>query len=282
MSEPKEYSQENLVKWRDEMLALGRGTAPPDKAATEIAIDKVYKERGLEPPKHKHWAISPKAGLELVNELCGTKKTWYSPVYGGLELYWVGHWCFVKTELKLESEADPFPQLELIRACGGLYWPFENGVVFTERPSLLKLDNEGRYHAERGPAIAWRDGESMHFWHGTAIPSEWVENPPETLDPALALNWENIEQRRCLAEIIGWNRILEKLNPEVINEDEPEIGTLLRVDLPGSGKEQFLKVRCGTGRTFVLPVPPDMKTALEANAWTYNLAPDDWNVTLRT
>ena len=64
--------------------------------------------------------------------------------------------------------------------------------------------------------------------------------------------------------------MLEQLDAKVIDEDEdPMIGTLLEVNLPGVGSEMFLKVLCGTGRTFALPVPPDMKTALEANCWTY-------------
>jgi len=42
-------------------------------------------------------------------------------------------------------------------------------------------------------------------------------------------------------------------------------------------------VRCGTGRTFALPVPPDMKTAIQANAWTYGLDPKDiFNLEVRT
>ena len=52
------------------------------------------------------------------------------------------------------------------------------------------------------------------------------------------------------------------------------IGTLLEVNLPDIGKEKFLKVLCGTGREFAIPVPPFMKTALEANAWTYGLDGD--------
>ena len=46
------------------------------------------------------------------------------------------------------------------------------------------------------------------------------------------------------------------------------------LDIPDIGREKFLKVKCGTGREFAIPVPPDMKTALEANAWTYAIEPD--------
>ena len=54
-------------------------------------------------------------------------------------------------------------------------------------------------------------------------------------------------------------------------DDDPMVGELVEVTIPEIGKERFLRVVCGTGRKFALPVPPNMKTALEANAWTYNI-----------
>lgn len=54
-------------------------------------------------------------------------------------------------------------------------------------------------------------------------------------------------------------------------DDDPEIGELIEVELPEVGRERFLRVLCGTGRMFALPVPPDMTTALAAQAWTWGL-----------
>lgn len=80
------------------------------------------------------------------------------------------------------------------------------------------------------------------------------------------------EQRRAACEIVGWKNILAELNSKVIDEDgDPEIGSLLECEIPDSGKERFLKVLCGTKREFVLPVPREMKTAIEAQAWTWGL-----------
>ena len=45
---------------------------------------------------------------------------------------------------------------------------------------------------------------------------------------------------------------------------------------------RFLKVRCATGREFVLGVPLEMRTAREANAWTYQLHTDDYPLDVRT
>lgn len=151
-------------------------------------------------------------------------------------------------------------------------------------PTMLKTEGENnRLHAASGPAKAWPDGFELHVWHGTRVPASWIEDK-DSIKPEMALTWKNIEQRRAAAEIIGWDKILRLLKPEVIDTDpDPEIGVLLEVALPGSeNPTRFLKVRCGTGRTFALPVPTEMKTALEANAWTYGLDGKDLKLEVRT
>lgn len=267
---------------KEKLLSLGRATYKADREKANRLVDQVYKERGLEPPEHKIWLESPKAALEYINKAMGTKSRWYPACYGAHDLYWIGHWKFIRDQFNLKTNANPDPQFELVEAAGGWWWPFKTAVIFSERPSTLKLDNEGRLHCESGPAMAWDDGFALYSWHGTLVPKEWILNP-EKQNPKDALTWENIEQRRCLAEILGWEKVLNQLECDVIDEDDPEIGTLLQVDLPDSPRERFLKVRCGTGRTFVLPVPPNMKTAQEANAWTYGITTEDlMNLEVRT
>jgi hypothetical protein len=93
-----------------------------------------------------------------------------------------------------------------------------------------------------------------------------------------------MEQRRAACEIVGWVNILRELNAKTIDkDDDPMVGELVRVDIPDIGEEQFLRVLCGTGREFALPVPPTMRTALEANAWSYDI-PEDFirNLEVRT
>jgi hypothetical protein len=120
-----------------------------------------------------------------------------------------------------------------------------------------------------GPAVRYRDGFSVYAVHGVRVPAEWIENK-QSLSPQTALTHENIEQRRAAAEIIGWDRVLSELNATTIDKDEdPMVGELLEVNIPDIGRERFLRVVCGTGRKFALPVPREMTTALQANAWTY-------------
>jgi hypothetical protein len=127
-----------------------------------------------------------------------------------------------------------------------------------------------RLHRENGAALI-SDIEDLHFWHGTLIPSEWIEDR-SSLTPRMALTWGNIEQRRAACEILGWHRILSELKAKTIDRHEnPQIGELVEVALPDIGKERFLRVLCGTNREFALPVPPNMRTAIQAQAWTWGL-----------
>ncbi len=197
--------------------------------------------------------------------------------------FWVGGWWGAPTfvsffrdvcELELPTsiaEAGRAYQDTCESACW--WWPHTDFVMVCERPTQINRDTQGRLHSATGPAIVWPDGWGVHSWHGTTVPAKWIEQGV-ALDPSEVLTHRNVEQRRAGAEIIGWKNILAKLNPRVIDKDyDPQIGTLLEVDLPDAPGERFLQVRCGTGRDFVLPVPREYNTALEANAATYNVPP---------
>jgi hypothetical protein len=162
---------------------------------------------------------------------------------------------------------------KLVKSCGWTWW-HQNVLAISDRPSVINRDVNGRLHCETGPSIAYRDGWSLYHWHGVSIPKEWVTgSKPSAKD---ALTWANIEQRRAACEIVGWANVLAQLNARSIDLDnDPAVGELLEADIPDSGKERFLKVRCGTGREFVLPVPREIETALQGNLWTYGIDAND-------
>jgi hypothetical protein len=161
--------------------------------------------------------------------------------------------------------------LEMTESCG-FYWTLDDICFVSERPSEIHRDGEGRLHSEAGMSIRYAGtGWGLYHWHGTKVPGEWITDRAK-LTPKIALTWTNIEQRRAACEILGWDRILTELKAKTIDLDgDPEIGELIEVELPEIGREKFLRVLCGTKRQFALPVPPTMKTALEAQAWTWGL-----------
>ena len=173
----------------------------------------------------------------------------------------------------------------LTRSCGWI-WPHTDFAIMTERPLRISRDESGRLHHLSKPAIEFRDGWGVYAVHGTRIPDEWI-TARDTIDPRLALTHENIEQRRVLRDhIIGWPAVIAAVGGEIIvdQDADPEIGTLIQVDL-GEEREpyaRFLRMRCGTGRTFIERVHPDCTTAMAAQEWRWQLASGKYHPEIRT
>ena len=175
---------------------------------------------------------------------------------------------------------DQIADLAELSQSAGHIEPFEKICFISERHSAAKFDDAGRLHCEDGPALAYRDGYESYAWHGTQFPKEWITKKPTASE---ALSWYNLEQRRVACELVGWSDIIDRLKGRLVDkDDDPEIGELIRVALPDSRPETFLRVTCGTGRRFALPVPPEMRTARQANAWTWGLEPHQYKPEVRT
>jgi len=280
--------QQQIFKLRDEYLEIGRSTTPCNRPEVEDVMLQLYQQ--IEGNEGKtvdfHWYASPREACIEGAKLLDLKPIdVFNARHSVHWQSWFSHCEILRREGVITLEPDIAAKLTLwdrLFRSGHWVFVFEGKILCAERPKELKVDAEGRLHCESGPALIYHDGSKVYSWHGTTIPGTWIEDK-SSLTAQVALTWQNVEERRCAVEILGWDRILQELKPKVIDEDpNPEIGILLRCDLPDAPNEQFLKVKCGTGRDFVLPVPPDMKTARQANAWTYSLEPEDYNLEIRT
>lgn len=186
-----------------------------------------------------------------------------------------------------------------------------NLLLTSTQPTWVERDRDDLVHCADGPARVWEDGSATYAWRGTLAPVAWFPQPSlswveaRTGMPALlprqspyalpsareALQTANVELRRVAIEMVGWDSILNNLRAVVVDKDpDPQVGTLVRVRIPPpsewfnapSEEHMFLRVQCGTGRSFALPVPPEMKTARQANAWTYGLEPEEYAPEVRT
>jgi hypothetical protein len=206
----------------------------------------------------------------------------WASIYGQHDASWLEFYDFFQTACGLRDQVSPLDGIMELAKSANWALPFKDICWISERHNFLTRDDAGRLHSVTGPALTYPDGWSIYAVHGTLVPESWI-GPGSTLDSATALAESNVEKRRAACEILGWNRILAELNTTTIDLDlDPSIGELVEIDHPQIGKERFLKVVCGTGRIFALPVPHDMPTALAANAWTYGLTADDYNPEVRT
>jgi len=200
----------------------------------------------------------------------------WTTVYQGGNM-WAGYDCYLTAArdilgLRLPSHAG-YAAWEQAAIHGGFRCLHEKFCIVSDFPEVLRIDDRNLPHCETGPSHRWRDGWALYHWHGVAVPAAWIEEK-DSLTPAAALAEENTERRRAACEIIGWDRILRELKAKTIDRDaDPQIGELVEVRLPDAGKQRFLRVHCGTGRQFAIPVPPTVHTALEAQAWTWDIDP---------
>ena len=194
---------------------------------------------------------------------------------------WYSYLSFFRHVVKLDIDYSQFRYAEELAKVGPRYVHTHFWIV-SALPIYIYRDEQYRPHSASTSHIAWPDGWALWHWHGVRVPRAWIENP-SSVDPKLALTWRNIEQRRALAEILGWARVLEEVQAKEIDRDvDPQIGTLIETDLPDSPNQKFLRVKCGTGREFVIPVPSEMRTARQANAWTYGLESNQLKPEVRT
>lgn len=256
-----EEQENKFPQYVDEWLKIGLSTAPVDKFMTEKYVKQAYENVGLDT-----------TNLEFEYRCSPEKEHISAIMWNNLSASFISFYNFMRREVGVQNISNFDCFYELAKCCGPIALYDTKAIVY-ERPVEIKFDEQGRLHSEAGPAILYRDGFSVYAWHGVRIPKGWIEDSPPS--PADALRWDNMEQRRAACEIIGWDNILDLLDAKVIDEDkDPMIGTLVEVDIPDIGREKFIRVLCGTGRSFALPVPPEMTTALEANAWTYDLDGD--------
>jgi hypothetical protein len=166
-----------------------------------------------------------------------------------------------------------------------------------DRPVSLLIDSErrNRLHCSDGPAVEFADGSKMYFWHGVAVPSCVVEHP-ETITVGAINEEPNAEIRRVMLERFGMERYLEDSSAERLHEDE--FGVLYRIipteenTLPFSrdSLEPFLIVKVANSspepddsrKEYFLRVPPYVRTAKEAVAWTFGVAGNKYHPLIET
>ena len=259
-----------VSKWTQ----IGLDCAPLDETRATQAVVAMYANVGLDAPQ-VFFAQGPQHGFDVYMQLGGSNHATFMAgiMFGQHEAPWLSFYEYFKNEVGVKNLEQIEPIIQVARECGWVYCAREAAIVMA-KPTVIHMDEDRRLHHEHEAAIRYPDGFEVYAWHGVRVPSAWILNR-ESLTAHEALAVENMEQRRAACEIVGWVRILDQLQGVVVDQDEdPQIGTLVRVQIPDVGEEQFLRVMCGTGREFALPVPPDVTTALAANAWTFGIEPD--------
>lgn len=165
------------------------------------------------------------------------------------------------------------------------WWPFADAAILCERPTAVHLDEQGRVHNGEGPALSYSDGFALYRWRGVTIAEDFAETLA-TLKPEVIQRERNAEIRRIMLEHYGHDRYIVDSGAKPVQQDEA--GRLWQVFL--NGDEPICMVEVvnstaepdGTFRTYWLRVPPHLRTAKAAVAWTFGLTEEEYQPQIQT
>ena len=230
---PEQEAQ--LPVYRDKWLEIGLKTGPCDRKKVETAASLSYERAGLPFPSQIYWEDSPYAGIKKVKSLLDKDQADINTIisnacYGQQDASWLafynffGEQCGIKEVEKLDGLMG--------MAEGGWWWPLDEAVVLTDRPTELHRDDEHRLHNEFGPCIAYADDFKMFAWHGIVV-DEHVIVAPETITVAEIEDERDQEIKRVKILRMGTDRYMLASGCEEVHKDD--WGTLLRKEM-GDGE----------------------------------------------
>jgi len=188
------------------------------------------------------------------------------------------------------------------QSSAGWWWPHQQFVMVCDRPRELHLEQVGpagwgshRLHCPTGPAISWRDGWSLHYWHGTRVPADLIEGDGWT--PDRIMRERNTEVRRCAVEVHaarhGWDQLIATAGWPQIGETVPDPGnpgqtlSLYRLDHVYDQVVHLLRMtngtveRDGSRRQFGETVPASITDPVAAAAWQIGITRHQYAQTAR-
>ena len=228
--------------------------------------------------------------------------------------WWLGYWwsgspanaSFYREVLHLNSpQLDTWDRAQAYEdlLSGGQAWLHKDYAICCEPPTRIEReeprgDAVRRLHCTTGPAIQWADGVSIWFVRGVQVPREVVEDP-RSIPVERILTERNAEVRRVMIEQYGAAALLKAAGATTIDQIGSSLTheALYRLDLDGDEAIVMLEVvnqspepigyepespdQCVLDgnrwyKRYWLRVPPSMRTAHEARAWTFGVEPEQF------
>jgi hypothetical protein len=128
--------------------------------------------------------------------------------------------------------------------------------------------------------MQFSDGYKICALHGVRVAPEFVENPKEVTAKMIEKEL-NAEVRRLLIDRYGVARYLLDTGAGIV--DKTETATLYRKQQPGDEPIAIVQVQNstpepdGSYKQYFLRVPPYIRTAREAVAWTFGMSAEQYN-----
>jgi hypothetical protein len=255
-----------------------RVRASVERQVSPKLLDEVYQE--LVPPiRQQGWkAIGEPVRLMIgANNGILAGRLTLECSFGHLDADWIAYYQFLASFGIKGTE--PLEGIKRLAESCGWWWTYQNICFLSARPVEVHRDNRGLLHNEKGMAIRYADGWGFYAWHGILVP-EYVILQTEPITVDMIHEERNIEVRRVLIERFGLANYLKRGSAIKIHQDQ--CGTLYSMGI--NNDEPIFVVHVinstpepdGTYNEYFLRVPPTMKRAREAVAWTFGLTEDEY------
>lgn len=248
-----------------------KALTPEAEKVMNTAVKHIFEQVPELFPRKEGGVKRAKAILKEFLKEVGLKT--HSPGYFGLsfDAGWLSFYdFFTRIGIVKHEKFNLYKDMICSGIWGGIL--FESMAIIFRRPREVHRDERFRLHCTTGPAISWRDGFDLYFIKGIGVEKRWVTDPG-SLSVEEILNQDNIEVRRTMIELLGYEKFCQKANFKLLDEDVDGGGQkrkLLRLDQRNDEAIVLVNVNDpSTGRSYYLRVPPAMKTCSQAVAWTY-------------
>ena len=227
-------------------------------------------------------AVDARAGLQRFASWCIHVSNWW----WSWDLAWIVTTYLVARQLRkagVITWSKPLYEA-FISGCWVLYWT-DDTLFWVSKPVIhCEITANGRrLHNGSGAALE-SDIENLFFWHGVLVPAGVVIHPDKITVRDIDEE-DNAEVRRVMIERFAFARgtsgmlaFMHEAGAKRIDHDE-RFGTLWKRNMPGD--EPILIVEVvnrspepdGSFKHYGLRVPPKVRTAHEAVAWTFGKTP---------
>jgi len=179
---------------------------------------------------------------------------------------------------RLTVSLPPPMRAELIDGCSAL-WTLDSVCVVCARFRSIQTEPWSQADGVGGPNAVYASGEEVYHWQGVRVP-RLVVREPEQITVEMIDTEPNAEVRRIMLERYGWARYVVDGGGEIV--DRSAYGTLYRKVVDERSTLTVVRVRNstpepdGSHRYYQLLVPPHIRTARQAVAWTFGLRENDY------
>lgn len=247
-----------------------------EQMGTQVMLDRLIDDMKGQIPDIYFTGMRPFTDNGLTSQLASSavSQTWYCGV--GSHDPDLAFFDFCRYSGVNVSELDSL--ITLARTCGW-WWPLQDVCIISERPRFISVDREGRLHSNKSVSLQYPDNWSIYAWHGAFVPARFIRWA-QTRSIDGVMTEPNIELRRMMVEIVGLETFMLKSGARRFQEDE--CGTMYVQELEDD--EPIVTV-CVTNSTpepdghfkkYFLRVPPHIRTAREAVAWTFGMASHEY------